>query len=87
MECNKCGSSESKVTDSAKTINHVKRRRKCVDCGNMTTTIELAVENKFIENLQSKIDNVKSDLDSITAEFINLLVTCPTTIKNKRKIR
>ena len=41
MKCPYCGDGETLVMDSRPTVDHVKRRRKCLLCGVRFNTIEI----------------------------------------------
>ncbi|MDR0975627.1 MAG: transcriptional regulator NrdR [Christensenellaceae bacterium] len=40
MKCPSCGGKENKVVDSRETLNSIRRRRECIDCGKRFTSYE-----------------------------------------------
>lgn len=60
MKCPICGNEETKVIDSRKGINEVRRRRECTECLTRFTTSEVVIFksiNKYIRERMKSHEN------------------------------
>lgn len=64
MPCPKCDG-DSKVTDSRPVSANIRRRRKCISCGNRFSTVEVFDEEDARNPVNRK--DLKAALDEITA--------------------
>ena len=46
IKCPRCGSTNTKATNTREsTCNRIRRRKRCEDCGNMFTTYEVVIDD------------------------------------------
>lgn len=47
IKCPKCGSTNTKATNTRNSINdRIRRRKRCEDCGNLFTTYEVVLDDE-----------------------------------------
>jgi transcriptional regulator NrdR family protein len=70
MKCPRCGGDNTRVTDSRKTEQNIKRIRKCADCDHTFTTYEYAFDKvKWVENHRDNLKDEIEDLNNMIREY------------------
>lgn len=63
VECEKCGSENMGVLDTRMTCGIIRRRRRCLDCGNRITTYEIHEED--FHDRRTKKEEFEMELEHI----------------------
>ncbi|MDR3273942.1 MAG: transcriptional regulator NrdR [Puniceicoccales bacterium] len=72
MRCPKCGSADSKVTDTRVSVDCVKRRRTCLTCGYRFSTVEcVVVDSPYVVKRRGEV--VEFDGNKIRKSLIRAM--------------
>lgn len=83
MECPQCFYAKSEITDSRRSQNRIRRRRKCLNCGNVWTTYEQteeelrAVSQTNVIEAREAAKAIQAATETIIRQLVILGSVCP----------